>query len=127
MALRNLNFTLQGDRYVAEETVNADYALHLERKAGGGFYILQRSSDDGMFVSCPLPAGLYNPGQFIDWCFGHGVYPMHIRIESMTEVTIIPYRARNVWQAGTNPEIAWLLEPVACPSRTIQLHSVGRL
>lgn len=50
MALRNLNFTLQGDRYVAEETVNADYALHLERKAGGGFYILQRSSDDGMFV-----------------------------------------------------------------------------
>lgn len=29
MALRNLNFTLQGDRYVAEETVNADYALHL--------------------------------------------------------------------------------------------------
>lgn len=34
MALRNLNFTLQGDRYVAEETVNADYALHLERKAG---------------------------------------------------------------------------------------------
>ena len=77
MALRNLNFTLQGDRYVAEETVNADYALHLERKAGGGFYILQRSSDDGM----------YNPGQFIDWCFGHGVYPMHIRIESMTEVT----------------------------------------
>lgn len=68
MALRNLNFTLQGDRYVAEETVNADYALHLERKAGGGFYILQRSSDDGMFVSCPLPAGLYNPGQFIDWC-----------------------------------------------------------
>ena len=74
MALRNLNFTLQGDRYVAEETVNADYALH-------------RSSDDGMFVSCPLPAGLYNPGQFIDWCFGHGVYPMHIRIESMTEVT----------------------------------------
>lgn len=36
MALRNLNFTLQGDRYVAEETVNADYALHLERKAGGG-------------------------------------------------------------------------------------------
>ena len=63
MALRNLNFTLQGDRYVAEETVNADYALHLERKAGGGFCTLQRSSDDGMFVSCPLPAGLYNPGQ----------------------------------------------------------------
>lgn len=89
MALRNLNFTLQGDRYVAEETVNADYALHLERKAGGGFYILQRSSDDGMFVSCPLPAGLYNPGQFIDWCFGHGVYPMHIRIESMTEVSAL--------------------------------------
>ena len=59
MALRNLNFTLQGDRYVAEETVNADYALHLERKAGGGFYILQRSSDDGMFVSCPLPAPVH--------------------------------------------------------------------
>ena len=37
MALRNLNFTLQGDRYVAEETVNADYALHLERKAAAGF------------------------------------------------------------------------------------------
>lgn len=87
MALRNLNFTLQGDRYVAEETVNADYALHLERKEGGGFYISQRSSDEGTFVPCILPNTLYNPGQFIDWCFGHGVYPMHIRIESMAEVT----------------------------------------
>lgn len=67
MALRNLNFTLQGDRYVAEETVNADYALHLERKEGGGFYISQRSSDEGTFVPCILPNTLYNPGQFIDW------------------------------------------------------------
>ena len=73
MALRNLNFTLQGDRYVAEETVNADYALHLERKEGGGFYISQRSSDEGTFVPCDPAEHVVQSRTFIDWCFGHGV------------------------------------------------------
>lgn len=32
MALRELQFSQQGKEWVAEETVNNDYSLHLERK-----------------------------------------------------------------------------------------------
>ena len=80
--------TQEGDVWVAEETVNDDYSLHLERKKGGYFHISQRSSDTGTFVPCALPPWLERTGQFIDHSFGHGVYPMHIKIVSETEVTM---------------------------------------
>ena len=37
MYMATLSFTNNGDKWVAEQQVNADYALHIERKAGGGF------------------------------------------------------------------------------------------
>ena len=42
MYMATLSFTNNGDKWVAEQQVNADYALHIERKAGGGFWIYQR-------------------------------------------------------------------------------------
>ena len=88
METRELQFTQEGNVWVAEETVNNDYSLHLERKGAGYFHIFQRSSDTGAFVPCALPPWLERTGQFIDHSFGHGVYPMHVRIESETEVTM---------------------------------------
>ena len=88
MAQRELHFSQQGKEWVAEETVSNDYSLHLERKKGGYFHISQRSSDTGAFVPCALPPWLERTGQFIDHSFGHGVYPMHIKIVSETEVTM---------------------------------------
>ena len=35
MEARELQFTQEGDVWVAEETVSNDYSLHLERKKGG--------------------------------------------------------------------------------------------
>ena len=52
METRELQFTQEGNVWVAEETVNNDYSLHLERKKGGYFHIFQRSSDTGGI--CPL-------------------------------------------------------------------------
>ena len=57
MEARELQFSQQGKEWVAEETVNNDYSLHLERKKGGYFHISQRSSDTGTFVPCALPPG----------------------------------------------------------------------
>ena len=88
MEARELHFSQQGKEWVAEETVSNDYSLHLERKKGGYFHISQRSSDIGVFVHCALPPWLERTGQFIDHSFGHGVYPMHIKIVSETEVTM---------------------------------------
>lgn len=88
MALRELQFSQQGKEWVAEETVSNDYSLHLERKGAGYFHISQRSSDTGTFVPCALPPWLERTGQFIDHSFGHGVYPMYIKIVSETEVTM---------------------------------------
>lgn len=82
-----LIFKQEGDKWVVEQQVNADYALHIERKAGGGFWISQRHGESGLFIGCTLPIQLQRPGQAIDWTFSHGIYPVTIRIESETEVT----------------------------------------
>lgn len=76
--------------WMAETTVNNDYNLHLERKGRGKFAISQRGTATGLYMPCRLPQELYEPGQVIDWAFGHGVYPdggLHIRIESWKEVS----------------------------------------
>lgn len=82
-----LKFNQQGKVWVCETVVNADYALHIERVSPGKFNIYQRSTDSGQYALCVIPRFLYSTGQVIDWTFGHGYYPMHIRIESETEVT----------------------------------------
>lgn len=85
--MSTLTFKQEGDKYVAEFQVNADYALHIERKAVGGFWISQRHNISGLFMSCILPIQLQRPNQVIDWTFSHGIYPVTVRFESDTEVT----------------------------------------
>ena len=86
--MASLQFTKSGNVFVAEATVNSPYALHLEREDSGKFMIYQRSTGTGQFVPCsPLPPYLVYGGQFIDWTFDHGHYPMHVRFESGSAVT----------------------------------------
>ena len=47
-----LNFTKQNEWYVAEATVNNDYALHIERRTEGFFHMEQSSVDGGKLASC---------------------------------------------------------------------------
>lgn len=84
-----LEFTKQGENYIAETTVNGDYSLHLERTGDGKFMIYQKSTADGQYVSCTgIPENMvYYAGKVIDYSFSHGVYPKYIRIESGSEVT----------------------------------------
>jgi len=95
MAARDLQFKEENGKWVAEEKVENDYSLHLERKSSGYFHISQRSTDSGAFVCCALPYWLERTGRNIDYSFSHGVYPKHIRIESETEVTL----AKIVYQS----------------------------
>lgn len=85
--MSELNFTKQGDRYVAQATVNNRYALHVERVGAGKFSMAQRSTSSGLYMDCTLPDIVKHFGQVLDWEFDHGIYPMHLRIESETEVT----------------------------------------
>lgn len=51
--------------------------------------ISQRSTNDGEYAPCqPVPSSVYLGGSVIDWCFDHGHYPMNVRFESETEVTM---------------------------------------
>ena len=83
-----LSFTKQGDVYVSEQTVNAPYALHIERSEPGTFAIKQRSAESGEYAPCwGIPDRVSMGSTVIDWSFDHGVYPMHVRFESESEVT----------------------------------------
>lgn len=83
-----LNFTKEGDVYIAEQTVNAPYALHIERSEPSSFSIKQRSTDSGQYASCwNVPDRVSMSATVIDWSFDHTIYPMHVRFESGSEVT----------------------------------------
>lgn len=88
MATTALTFSKSGDIYVATATVSSDYALHIERKYIGLFRISQARREGDRYMECQLPENL-SKGNFtvLDWSFGHGVYPLNIRIESSSEVT----------------------------------------
>ena len=95
---KELNFTKDGSKWVAEATVAADYHLRVERAAGvSPFNIKQRAADSGQWMDCmPMPYNVW--GQVVDWTFRHGVYPaegLHVRFESGTEVT-----SATLWEEG---------------------------
>lgn len=83
-----LNFTKEGNVYMAEQTVNAPYALHVERSEPSSFSIKQRSTDAGEYAPCwDVPDRVCMGAPVIDWVFDHSFYPMHVRFESDTEVS----------------------------------------
>ena len=87
--MATLEFTQQGDLYVAEVTVNNDYNIHIEREKGGFLYLEQRSTSTGRFASCGLPSGISNGyWSTLDYTFAHGFYPMTVRIKSTSRVTM---------------------------------------
>lgn len=87
--MATLNFTRQGEIYVAETIVTGDYLLHLERTNSGWLKMYQCSTSDGQFAPCFMPNNPFVAGEIYDWAYSHGVYPesgIRIRIESETEV-----------------------------------------
>lgn len=75
-------------RYVCEETVTADYALHIERAGCGKLNFFVRSTSSGSYCPSDVSSFLQNLAKEVfDYDFTHLVYPKYIRIESDTEVT----------------------------------------
>lgn len=88
--MATLTFNQDGNQWIAEATVHADYLLHIERNAPGTFSISQRSTGTGLYADCLNVPGVLYHRQVIDHAFGHGVYPeggLSIRITSGSEVT----------------------------------------
>lgn len=87
--MAKLEFTKQGDSYIAETIVNNDYNIHIEREKGGFFYLEQRSTSEGKFAPCNLPSGISNGyWSTLDYTFAHGFYPMNVRFKSTSPVTM---------------------------------------
>lgn len=83
-----LEFTHKDGKWVANTTVNSDYALHVERSEEGLFLMNQRSVNDGNYANCEIPY-IIQAGRWkvMDKVFVHGYYPMHLEIISYSEVT----------------------------------------
>lgn len=92
MAQTTLSFQPQmvdgKQRYVCEQTVSADYALHIERAGTGKLNFFVRSTADGKYCPSNVNSFLQNLAKEVfDYDFTHLVYPKYIRIESDVEVT----------------------------------------
>lgn len=84
-----LEFSKNKDgNFVAQATVNGDYALHVERSKIGSFRIKQKSVSDGEYANCNIPKDIEH-GQWVvlDQFFSHGYYPMNVEFISSSEVT----------------------------------------
>lgn len=84
MAEKTLSFNKNGNKYVAETTVNADYNLHIETEGKMSVSIFQRGSDQGKYRRCYVE---HKWDEVLDADFRHAVYPKYIRIEVDKEVT----------------------------------------
>lgn len=84
--MATLDFTKQGDWYVAETTVNNDYSLHVEKEFEGFFYMEQKAAGE-QFANCDIPLPVMNGyWNVLDRVFGHGYYPMNVRFKSAVPV-----------------------------------------
>lgn len=83
----DLTFNKVGKSYVAEATVNKDYALHLERGNPGTLSIKQRSTAEGDYGQCAIPEEVQSSyWTTLDWVFSHGFYPMHLKFVSSVPI-----------------------------------------
>ena len=83
----DLNFTKQGNDYVAEFEVAGDFNLHLERQTMSPLNVEQRTSASGEYA---VIKGMddYSYDKVIDLDFIGGVYPKYIRISCVTMPTM---------------------------------------
>lgn len=79
--MKDIQFTKQGNTYVAEFEVNADFNLHIEKSRSGYLYMQQRTSNVGQFDSVKN-FQILDSDYIIDCDFSALIYPKQIRIVS---------------------------------------------
>lgn len=84
--MATLNFAKEGSVWVAEASVTKDYVLYMDRKAGGETKIFQRTDEGDKWAQCDTRRHPFLEYSTVCYKLMHGVYPVHIRIESKSEV-----------------------------------------
>ena len=75
------------EKYVCEEIVSSDYALHIEREEKGKLYFYVRSTPEGEYCRSDVNSFLQNfAKEIFDYDFSHLVYPKYVKIVSDTPV-----------------------------------------
>ena len=80
-----LNFSKNGNVYVAEFEASSDFNLHVERVGEGSLTVLQSGVSGGMYEQA-YSVSRYN-GLVFDRDFGALVYPKYIKVVSDNPVT----------------------------------------
>ena len=77
-----LNFTKEGNKWVAEFEAPSDFNLHIEREQVAYINIMQRGSSNGEYDL----AKSFSADKIFDYDFGALVYPKYIKVVSGSEV-----------------------------------------
>lgn len=77
-----LNFTKEGNKWVAEFEAPSDFNLHIEREQVAYINIMQRGSSNGEYDL----AKSFSADKTFDYDFGALVYPKYIKVVSGSEV-----------------------------------------
>ena len=77
-----LNFTKEGNKWVAEFEAPSDFNLHIEREQVAYINIMQRGSSNGQYDLSKS----FSADKTFDYDFGALVYPKYIKVVSGSEV-----------------------------------------
>lgn len=84
--MATLNFSKQGDSYVAIFTATADFNIHIEKPNGA--IVVEQSSVEGAEYAPIKDLNLGINNQVVDVDFAALVYPKYIRVKSATMPTM---------------------------------------
>ncbi|WP_277232040.1 hypothetical protein [Phocaeicola salanitronis] len=84
--MATLNFTKNGDKWVAEATVNKDYMLYLQKSQMACLKIFQRQEETDEWGQCDTRVYPFLNYSTVCYRLSHGAYPMHVRFECDAEV-----------------------------------------
>lgn len=84
--MEELKFTKDGDKWVAEATVNKDYMLYMKKTQMAGLHVQQRQDSADEWAECDTRAHPSLNYATVCYRMSHGTYPMQVRFESDAEV-----------------------------------------
>lgn len=85
--MATLNFTKDGEKWVAEATVNRDYMLYLRKNGTAELKIFQRMEETDEWAQCDMRGHPFLNYSSVCYRIGHGAYPMYVRFVSDIEIT----------------------------------------
>lgn len=120
----NIQFQKEGNRWIAEFQVTADFNLHLEREGTGSLRVMQSTMSGGKYDH--IRGGSFNYDDLVvDVDFTSIVYPKFIQVISMSEPTLAEVTCPEGEVTVVSKEIEFTIRRTWSENETITCKAIA--